>query len=130
MIATEGCPGEELAASKPGVTVQVDGKSITTGANGQGRDTVPPGNHTVTVAGPVVDIKVYATKDSGKFNTGGNGMIAAFDLKQVNPKSQSDYDVAVRVMAANCPAEGEPVEPGDPVEPGAPVEPGQPGQQP
>ncbi|NUL15094.1 hypothetical protein HRW15_36960, partial [Streptomyces lunaelactis] len=119
VITTESCINEGPAAIKGGVTVRIDGVSITTVADpqsddeGVGRKTVPPGTHTVTAPGQIHEIRVAATGEPGKFKTGDNGMRA--DFVNANPgESQSDYEVVVRFKAADCPAEGEPAEPGVP----------------
>ncbi|WP_405597529.1 hypothetical protein OG741_13800 [Streptomyces sp. NBC_01410] len=131
VITTESCTNEGPAAVKGGVTVRIDGVSITTGADpqsndeGVGRKPVPPGTHTVTAPGQIHEIRVTPTGEPAKFKTGGNGMSA--DFVNANPGgSQSDYEVAVRFKAADCPAEGEPAEPGVPPAPPPPVPPPEP----
>ncbi|MFF3401557.1 hypothetical protein ACFYW6_23990 [Streptomyces sp. NPDC002659] len=121
VITTESCPGEETADSVPD-TVRIGGVTITTGADGIGRNKVPPGRHRVTGTPPVVAINVHATADGGSGIRGPNGLTVDFSASKTNRSSNSDYEVAVINRAAGCPAEEAPAEPPVPPPP-PPAEP-------
>ncbi|CAL9600555.1 hypothetical protein SUDANB1_05415 [Streptomyces sp. enrichment culture] len=105
VITTEACLGDETADTKPDSFVRVGEHVIDTGSDGTGRGVVPPGTYTVSATPPVLKINIHPTGEPGRGVSGGNGM--TFTAQSSNPRSQSDYEIAVQREASDCSAPGE-----------------------
>ncbi|MFF7893841.1 DUF6777 domain-containing protein [Streptomyces sp. NPDC007907] len=105
VITTEACPGDETADTKPDSFVRVGEHVIDTGSDGTGRGVVPPGTYTVSATPPVLKINIHPTGEPSRGVSGTNGM--TFTAQNSNPRSQSDYEIAVQREAPDCSEPGE-----------------------